>query len=207
LVDVFVANTGLGSQSDFGRMSGQNATYYRLNKHVIFARNTRLGLEATYGRSQEPSEPVVNVIPLPELFFMGGSESHRGFSINQAGPRDPVGGYPIGGRALFLNSLELRFPFEHNHYGLVLFHDAGNVFSSIDTLRLLKFHQSSPTDFDYTVHAVGIGVRYQTPVGPLRLDIGYNLNPPSYQVQPVNAPLQIHQLPRIQFSLSVGQAF
>ncbi len=207
LVDVFVANRGLGSQSDFGRLSGQNATYYRLNKHVIFARNTRLGLEETYGKSGEPNGSDVNVIPLPELFFMGGSESHRGFSINQAGPRDPVDGYPIGGKALFLNSLELRFPFEHNRYGLVLFHDAGNVYSSIDTMRLLKFHQNSPTDFDYTVHAVGIGVRYQTPVGPLRLDVGYNLNPPRYQVEPANAPVQIHQLPRIQFSLSVGQAF
>ncbi|HME00127.1 MAG TPA: POTRA domain-containing protein [Terriglobia bacterium] len=213
LVDVFVANTGLGSQSDFGRLSGQNATYYRLNKHVIFARNTRLGLEETYGRSQESNEPSVNVIPLPELFFMGGSESHRGFAINQAGPRDPctinqvASSCPIGGKAQFLNQLELRFPFERYHYGLVLFHDAGNVFSSVDTMRLLKFHQSSPTDFDYTVHAVGVGVRYQTPVGPLRLDIGYNLNPPLYQVQPANSPLQIHQLPRIQFSLSVGQAF
>jgi len=201
LVDVFVANKGLGSQSDFGRLSGQNSTYYRLNRHVIFARDTRLGLEETYRGSHD------NVIPLPELFFMGGSESHRGFSINQAGPRDPVDGYPIGGKAQFLNQLELRFPFERYHYGLVLFHDAGNVFSSVDTMRLLKFHQSSPTDFDYTVHAVGVGIRYQTPVGPLRLDIGYNLNPPSYQVQPLNSPVQIHQLPRIQFSLSVGQAF
>ena len=207
LLDVFVANQGLGSESNFGRLSGQNATYYRLNQHVIFARNTRLGLEETYGASREPNDSGVNVIPLPELFFMGGSDSHRGFSINQAGPRDAVSGYPIGGKALFLNSLELRFPFEHNHYGLVLFHDAGNVYSSVDTMRLLKFHQNSPTDFDYTVHAVGIGVRYQTPVGPLRLDVGYNLNPPRYQVAPVNAPAQIHQLSRIQFSLSVGQAF
>ena len=201
LVDVFVAAKELGSDSDFGRLSGQNATYYRLSKHVIFARDTRLGLEETFGAPQD------RVVPLPELFFMGGSDSHRGFSINQAGPRDPDNGYPIGGKALFLNQLELRFPFERYHYGLVLFHDAGDVFSSVDTMRLLKFRQSSPTDFDYTVHAIGLGIRYQTPVGPLRLDVGYNLNPPRYQVQPVNAPLQIRQLPRIQFSLSIGQAF
>ena len=201
LVDVFLANKGLGSQSDFGRVSGQNATYYRLNQHVILARDTRLGLENTYGGRE------ANVIPLPELFFMGGSESHRGFSINQAGPRDPVDGYPVGGKALFLNQLELRFPFERYHAGLVLFYDAGNVFSSVGTMRLLKFHQSSPTDFDYTSHAVGAGLRYQTPVGPLRFDVGYNSNPPRYQVQPINSPVEIHQLPRIQFSLSVGQAF
>jgi outer membrane translocation and assembly module TamA len=153
----------------------------------------------------------VSEIPLPELFFAGGSESHRGFSINQAGPRDPVSGYPIGGKALFLNSLEMRARFADNRIGFVLFHDAGNVFSEIQRMRLLKFTQSSPTDLDYTSHAVGLGVRYRTPVGPVRFDVGYNFNPPKYQVVDTSVNpagiVEVRRLPRFQFFLSIGQSF
>jgi outer membrane protein assembly factor BamA len=141
---------------------------------------------------------------------MGGSESHRGFSINQAGPRDPLTGYPVGGNALFFNSLELRVPLAERRLGFAFFHDAGNVFSTIRKMRLLKFSQSSPTDFDYAVHAVGCGVRYKTPVGPLRFDVGYNLNPPRFQVATqqngVNA-VEVRRLSQFQFFLSVGQSF
>jgi outer membrane protein assembly complex protein YaeT len=212
LLDAGVSSQNLGSQSNFMRGSGQNSTYYMINSHLIFARDTRLGLESPLGgliRVKLPDGTTVltHDIPLPERFFMGGSESHRGFSINQAGPRDPVTGYPVGGNALFLNSLELRLRFNQNRYGLVLFHDAGNVYSSIRLMRLLKFSQSSPTDFDYTVHAVGVGLRYQTPVGPLRFDVGYALNPPRFQVQTSNAPPEVNRLPSIQFLLSVGQSF
>jgi outer membrane protein insertion porin family len=183
-----------------------------IHSHIVFARDTRLGIESPFGgliRQRLPDGTVAftHQIPLPERFFMGGSESHRGFSINQAGPRDPVTGYPVGGNALFLNSLELRFRFNQNKYGLVLFHDAGNVYSTIRLTRLLKFTQSSPADFDYTVHAVGIGFRYQTPIGPLRFDVGYALNPPRFEVHTSNAPPEVNRLPSIQFLLSVGQSF
>ena len=137
---------------------------------------------------------------------MGGSESDRGFSINQAGPRDPLTGFPVGGNALFLNSLELRVRLEDNRIGFVLFHDLGNVYSSVRKMRLLKFTQNSPTDLDYTTNAIGVGVRYMTPVGPLRFDVGYNLNPPRYQVQ-IPGGLGVSQLSNIQFFLGVGQTF
>lgn len=217
LADAGVSWEKLGSEANFLRFSGQNSTYYRLRPSLIFARNTRLGLESPFGGLREVSTPqgiiLTHGIPLPERFFMGGSESHRGFSLNQAGPRDPITGFPIGGNALFLNTLELRFPLEENHYGLVLFHDAGNVFSSGRRMRLLKFSQSSPTDLDYMTHAVGLGLRYQTPLGPLRFDVGYNLNPPRFQVctQQVQVcpaqDLEVRRLSNIQFSLSVGQSF
>ncbi|MBZ5515354.1 MAG: BamA/TamA family outer membrane protein [Acidobacteriia bacterium] len=206
LADAGVSWKNFGSQSNFLRISGQNATYYRLNPHLVFARNTRLAVESTFGTVTPMSE-----IPLPELFFAGGSESHRGFSINQAGPRDPVSGYPIGGKALFLNSLEMRARFADNRIGFVLFHDAGNVFSEIQRMRLLKFTQSSPTDLDYTSHAVGLGVRYRTPVGPVRFDVGYNFNPPKYQVVDTSVNpagiVEVRRLPRFQFFLSIGQSF
>jgi len=220
LVDAGVSAGPFGSEANFIRFTGQNATYHRLGSHLIFARNTRLGVESPFGglRKVEVSEdgepPTVILthdIPLPERFFMGGSESQRGFSINQAGPRDPNTGFPIGGNALFLNSLELRLPLAQRRVGFVLFHDAGNVYSSIRRMKLLKVSQNSPTDLDYTSHAVGTGLRYRTPLGPIRFDVGYNLNPSRYQVViPLPEGLtkvEVQRLSRFQFFLSVGQSF
>jgi len=215
VADAGVSWSGLGSEANFLRFSAQNATYYRLTPFLVFARNTRLSIESPYGqlRSVIVTQPdgtqqtvLTHEIPLPERFFMGGSDSLRAFSINQAGPRDPETGFPIGGNALFLNSLELRFAFAQDRLGVVLFHDMGNVYSTIRKMRLLKFSQNSPTDFDYTVHAVGIGFLYKTPVGPLRFDVGYALNPPRYQVAGQNG-LEVLRLPRIQYFISIGQSF
>jgi len=221
-VDVAVAWTGFGSSADFGRLSGQNSTYYRLGSHVILARNTLLGFEPTFGPppALAPGTVVTGVertlegVPLPERLFMGGPDSDRAFSLNEAGPRDPISGYPVGGRAEFLNQTELRFPIQRNRFGLVLFEDAGNAFSTIRRLRLLKFSQSSPADFDYDVQSAGIGIRYQTPVGPLRFDVGYSPNVPQYDVC-MNAnvsvcppnEVEVLRLPKFQFVLSVGQSF
>jgi len=189
---------------------------------VVFARNTRFGVEPPFGPAPTlpPGTTVTGIeglledVPLPERLFMGGPDSHRAFALNEAGPRDPVSGYPIGGLAEFLNQTELRFPFQQNHFGLVIFEDAGNVFSNIGRLRLLKFTQGSPTDFDYDVQSAGIGVRYQTPVGPLRFDVGYSPNIPQYEVcanQNVSVcppnEVEVFRLPRFQFFLSVGQSF
>jgi outer membrane protein assembly complex protein YaeT len=222
--DAAVAWQDLGSKANFVRVGGQNSSFYRLSPHVILARNTRLGMEAVFGPpvsttitglNGTPMEVLARDVPLPERLFMGGPDSHRGFSFDQAGPRDAETGYPIGGRGLFLNSVELRFPVRRNKYGLVLFDDAGNVFSTVGRMRLLKFSQSSPTDFDYMVNANGIGLRYNTPVGPLRLDVSYAINASRYQVcnasplpQPCPASaLEVRQLPRFVFSFGVGQSF
>jgi outer membrane protein assembly factor BamA len=223
-VDSAVAWQGLGSEANFVRVGGQNSTFYRLNPHVIFARNTRLGIEEVFGPlipttitgpDGKPMVVLTRDVPLPERFFMGGSDSHRGFSFNQAGPRDLNTGYPIGGRALFLNSVEFRFATRKNKYGLVLFDDAGNVFSTAGRMHLLKFTQNSPTDLDYMVNATGVGLRYNTPVGPVRLDVGYAFNPPRYQVCNLSPPPQpcpaeainVRQLPKFVFSFGIGQSF
>ncbi len=161
------------------------------------------------------------MIPLPEVFFAGGGNSHRGFGLNQAGPRDPDSGFPVGGSALFVNSEELRFPqislpYLGEGFGFAIFHDMGNVFTAGHDLLtgLMRWHQPDPAQcllanpgaiipacetyfnnsgYDYTSHAVGLGLRYKTPIGPLRFDFGYNLNPTSY-------------LQGVTFSQSTGQA-
>jgi outer membrane protein assembly complex protein YaeT len=212
LVNAGVAWKNLGSESDFLRFNGKNSTYYNINPHLVFARMTQFGVVSPFGSLYSITVPPSNgqpaqvietdSIPLPERFFMGGSQSMRGFSINQAGPRDPQTGYPIGGNALFLNSLELRTFFAQRRLGVVLFEDAGNVYSTIRRMRLLKVTQSTPEDFDYTSHAVGLGLRFKTPVGPLSFDLGYNLNPPRY-----NASGEVQRLSNFQFFLSFGQSF
>jgi outer membrane protein assembly complex protein YaeT len=220
LVNAGVSWKGFGSLGDFLRFTGQNSSYYALGSYLVFARKTQFGLVSPYGALYSINVPADNgqpahvvhtdLIPLPERFFMGGSETMRGFSINQAGPRDPVTGYPIGGNALFLNSFELRSSFAQRRLGVVLFEDSGNVYTSIRLMRLFKFQQSSPGDFNYTSNAVGIGLRYKTPVGPIRFDVGYNLNPPRYNVIPtingVNTP-EVQRLSNVQFFLSIGQSF
>jgi len=211
LADAGVMYKGFGSESNFLRLTGQYATYYPLSSHLVFARNTRFGLESPYGSLQRvtlgPGQYIyTDSLPLPERLFMGGIDSHRGFSINQAGPRDPETGYPIGGNALFFNSLELRTRLLQQRLGVVFFNDTGNVFTTVRRMRVLRFSQTKPTDLDYDSDAVGVGLRYKTPVGPLSFDVGYNLNPPRYQVA-TNPGVEVQQLSRFQVFLSVGQSF
>lgn len=143
---------------------------------------------------QTACQQNISIIPLPELFFTGGGNSHRGFGLNQAGPRDPDSGFPVGGSALFVSNEELRFPsislpYLGEGFGFAIFHDMGNVFTAgHDMLKgVLRWHQSDPAQclptnpgvinsacetqfnnsgYDYTSHAVGVGLRYKTPIGP-----------------------------------------
>jgi outer membrane protein insertion porin family len=223
-LDAFTASSYVGSQSDYARALAQDSTYHAFGKpkhKFVFARSTTLGFEQVYrgtrilppgscplNNLQTACQQNISIIPLPELFFAGGGNSHRGFGLNQAGPRDPDSGFPVGGSALFVNSEELRFPsislpFLGEGFGFALFHDMGNVFTAgHDMLKgLARWHQANPSQclqfspvtaptsynncvtsfdnsgYDYTSHAVGIGLRYKTPIGPLRFDFGYNLNP------------------------------
>jgi outer membrane protein insertion porin family len=221
--DGFAASSYVGSQADYGRALAQDSTYYafgRSNHKFVFARSTSIGLEQVYrgtrvlppGACQVSNLTTscasnISVIPLPEVFFAGGGNSHRGFGLNQAGPRDPGSGFPIGGTALFVNSEELRFPqvslpYLGEGFGFAVFHDMGNVFTAgHDMLKgLARWHQPNPAQclqaggiansscmtyfdnhgYDFTSHALGIGLRYKTPIGPLRFDFGYNLNPTYY---------------------------
>ena len=99
---------------------------------------------------------------------------------------------------MFLNQLELRLPpvelpYVGNNVSFAVFHDMGNVFAkSADMVdNLFRWRQKDPDlclhedtytqcDFNYISHAVGVGVHYKTPIGPVRLDFGYNLNPPAF---------------------------
>ncbi len=175
-LDLGLADRVFGSQVNFLRFLGRNASYYPIGKRFVLARSVLFG--NIYGFGFLPGENAAEGIPLPERFF-GGGTSLRAFPENQAGPRDPSTGFPLGGNVLFSNQTELRFPLIGENVGLVLFHDMGNVYSSISNFSF-RVHQRDTEDFDYMVHAVGVGIRYRTPVGPLRLDLGYSINPPRF---------------------------
>jgi outer membrane protein assembly factor BamA len=176
-------------------------------------------------------------VPLPERFFGGGADSLRAFSFNQAGPRDtgaaiePGGpssqptGFPLGGNALLFNNVELRFPLLGQDIQGVLFWDMGNIYTSLHDISF-RYHQRNLQDFDYAAQAPGFGLRYKTPVGPLRVDLAYSLNPPAYngfggtptQLLQCNPNVPLSSLPsyctpsrqtlsHIQFFFSIGQTF
>jgi outer membrane protein assembly factor BamA len=94
----------------------------------------------------------------------------------------------------------------------------GNVFDSVSDISF-RYKQKNLQDFDYTVHAAGFGVRYQTPVGPVRVDLAYSLNPPSFngfggtQDQLLscgvsgNCQVTTQHISHFQFFFSIGQTF
>jgi outer membrane protein assembly factor BamA len=174
-IDLGLAQRVFGSQRDFLRFLGRNATYHQIGKRFVLARSTELGDIFAFNYTGD----ILTAIPLPERFFGGGGTSHRGFPENQAGPRDPLTGFPLGGTAVLFNQTELRFPLIGENIGGVLFHDAGNIYSSIRNISF-RVSQRDLQDFDYMVHAAGFGVRYRTPIGPVRVDLAYSINPPRF---------------------------
>jgi len=186
----------------------QNSTYHPIGRKFSFARSIRVGILGPYRDTVSLSFPAqttaVRVIPLPERFFAGGGTSLRGFALNQAGPRDATTGFPVGGQALLILNQEFRFPMRLPYIGTALcgalFYDGGNVYSSVNRVT---FRANSPApvfnpadktcqfnctnELNYFAHTVGLGFRYATPVGPIRIDLGYQLNRPQFVV-PVQCP-------------------
>jgi outer membrane protein assembly factor BamA len=190
-VEVDVNPRALGSNTGFTRLLAQGAYYRQVKSGVIWANSVRAGLIVPAAGEQ---------IPISQRFFTGGANTLRGFPLNGAGPQTAVPAcsnpsdpstcslidVPTGGTRLLIINSEFRIPLTiKKGLGLVTFYDGGNV-----------FHPSPPdnsTHFNYT-NSIGLGIRYQTPVGPIRVDIGHNLNP----VPGIN-PTQLF--------ITLGQAF
>jgi outer membrane protein assembly factor BamA len=219
----FFAWSGFGAQANFNRLDITQANYFRLpKKNWILARSTRIGMENIYGN------PSYGTIPLPERLYAGGATSHRGFSINSAGPRDLQTGYPVGGSGAFINTTELRIPpialpWMGKDFGFAIFNDMGNVYDTAGDIWRSLFRFSQPNvktcynisgqngvcDFNYNSQAIGAGPRYKTPIGPIRLDFSYNLNPTIYPVilSYSGQPPYVGNSGHFNFFFSVGQAF
>jgi len=156
-----VASEVLGSTSEFYKITGQTSWFFDLYKGIVFAVSLRGGYEGLFRKETRP--------PINERFFLGGASSLRGYDVDTVSPKGPDG-TPTGGDAMFLGNLEFRFPLPYD-FGLVTFVDAGNVW-------LLDGDDRVTAGSNGLRYTAGAGIRYDTPVGPLRLDYGYRLNPP-----------------------------
>ncbi len=232
----FFSGSTFGAQAEFNRIDLTNSNFLSFDRsRFVLARNTRYGQERAFGNGGQ------ELLPLPERLYAGGATSHRGFALNGAGPRDPVTGFPIGGAGILVNSTELRLPpptlpWLGNSVSFVLFHDMGNVFANAgdawaSALRTRQPERDScktlqaPTaatpsnstgvegtcSFNYFSHAPGLGLRYHTPVGPVRFDFSYNLNPPIFPaIQDYTNPSalpHVGEAPHFNFFFSLGQTF
>ena len=223
--DVSYATTALASSATYFRGFFQNSSFYSIGRSFVIARSTRFGIEEPLGNTIEginipfnpaqcsstATQPVEQVIPLPERFFAGGGTSLRGFGLNQAGPRDPCTGFPIGGLAVLIFNQELHFPMRlpwvGNKLGGTIFYDGGNVFTDVNHITL-RWKPPSLTNLDYFSHTIGFGVRYPTPVGPVRVDIGYQLNPAEYQsFNTTTQQAVLYHLSHWGFSFNIGPVF
>lgn len=187
--------TTLGSNVNFAKLVGQDAFYREKFHRIVWADSVRIGLEKPFAKS---------FVPLSEEFFTGGGNSLRGFPLDGAGPQRPVQicnngastcacpgpdcsdiQVPQGGNELLILNSEARIPLPlMNGLSIVPFYDGGNAFPSVGFHNFLSLYSNN----------AGLGLRYNTPVGPIRFDVGRNLNP----IQGVNAT---------QYFLSIGQAF
>jgi outer membrane protein assembly factor BamA len=205
-LDIALASNWLGSQTGFGRVVARDSTYHPIGRNLVLARTTTFAMIERYAGLPE--------IPLAERLFAGGSFSNRAFPDFQAGPRDLETGFPIGGNALFVNSVELRFPLVGDRLGGVVFNDFGNVYSSVNRISL-RFHQRDLQDFDYAVQSFGFGIRYRTPVGPVRVDLSLSPNSPHFfgfkgtqdQLLFGGGQQVVQRINVFQFHFSLGQAF
>ena len=188
--DVSVALRALGSHVGFVKSFTQGFVYRRLSTSVpfTFVAGARLGIAQGFERRLEDGS-VVDDVPVSERFFAGGDTTVRGFVLDRLGTADTLNerGFPTGGGGLVVLNSELRSPYWKNLSG-VGFVDAGNVFRRTGDLSLADLRP-----------AAGLGLRYRSPVGPLRFDIGFNLDP---QVLPTGTRER-----RTVFHLSIGQAF
>ncbi|MBI3331001.1 MAG: outer membrane protein assembly factor BamA [Candidatus Omnitrophica bacterium] len=146
-----------GADKDFYRLEAGGSYYLPHWDRLVFESRLRAGLVDAYSGTSE--------VPIFERFFGGGSGTVRGFEERRVGPRDPASNDPIGGEALLVGTLEEVVTLLKDERGRPIlrgsvFLDVGNVWR-----RVADFGES------YKAGA-GVGARVNTPIGPLRLDVG-----------------------------------
>jgi len=171
-----MASSAIGSAFSFVKSSLTGQVFRRIpgTNQVVFAGNARFGVARGFTVVPDPSGVAQEgSLPASERFFAGGDTTQRGFALDQLGVRhtpaepgdtiDPEG-FATGGNALVLFNGELRVGVT-NAVGVVGFVDTGNVFARAADMALDEFRT-----------AVGAGLRYKSPLGPLRFDFGVNVN-------------------------------
>jgi outer membrane protein insertion porin family len=143
------------SETDFIKLNFYGNVYHKLIKGTVLAVSLRGGIAQGYLKTRE--------LPIVERFFLGGRTTVRGYDQDTLGPKGSDGN-PTGGNAFLMENLEIRTPLSKD-FGIVAFLDGGNVWKNIKEIN--------PADFKFTT---GLGLRYNTPVGPIRVDYGVKLH-------------------------------
>ena len=150
---LYVTYAGLGGTNNFVKSELDSAWYFPLGSTVAMLRG-RFGYAAGIGNKQ---------LPLYERFYVGGIYTVRGLGFGEGGPRDPATGDPIGGTEELILNAEYIFPlYSDIRLKGVAFFDAGNSYASFKNFGHLRY-------------TTGTGVRWISPVGPIRIEWGYNL--------------------------------
>lgn len=171
---------------------------------VVLAASGRLGVAAGFPRETidrdengnpvlgpdgQPTIVILRDLPASERFFAGGDTTVRGFALDQLGAPDTIDkdGFPTGGGGLVILNAEVRVPMPRG-LGVVAFFDTGNVFARTSDIKLNELRG-----------AVGFGVRYKSPIGPIRVDLGFKLHRNVIAQDQRESPTALH--------ISLGQAF
>jgi outer membrane protein insertion porin family len=192
-----IAGRSIGSAVGFAKSFFTAEAFRTLPRSngIVFAADARLGL-ATGFPQLDPSGAIIRDLPQSERFYAGGDTTVRGFVLDTLGVRhtpalagDTIdeNGFPKGGNALVILNAELRAPI-WGGLGVVGFVDTGNVFA-----------RAVDIDLGLVRTAVGFGIRYKSPIGPLRIDVGFKVHPETF------GPGQREGLTALHISL--GQAF
>ncbi len=147
-----------GSEAQLVKMTVQSSWYRSLSSILVFAFSARVGVAERFGETV--------LVPPPERFLLGGQGTVRGYDQDRLGITGEtlINGKQTGGNAMVVLNEEFRF-LPSKSLGFVLFFDHGNVWESYKQIGLSQLKSSA-----------GIGLRYNTPIGPLRLDWGYKLD-------------------------------
>jgi outer membrane protein assembly factor BamA len=155
-----------GGQYGFYKITAEAKKYFDMGWQTVFASRLKLGVGDAIGAKKN--------FPLFERFYAGGEKSVRGYARRRLGPLS-ASNDPLGGLSLIEGSVELRRP----------------IWKELNGAVFIDFGQVSTRRFDIPINNLqfssGFGVSYSTPVGPLRLDIGFPFNPP-----PKDRSWQIH---------------
>jgi outer membrane protein assembly complex protein YaeT len=190
--DAELAARGIGSQVGFFKTFMQGFTYRRLrSSSTVLVLGARVGLAAGFPRTvtRDGQTTTVDDLPASERFFAGGDTTVRGFTLDRLGTPETIGqdDFPTGGHGLIVLNAEARVPLGGD-LGMVGFIDGGNVWRNVEDMDLSQMRGS-----------VGFGLRYRSPVGPIRIDLGFKLDRRMLPTGVRERPTALH--------ISLGQAF
>ena len=170
-----IAGGPFGGDRDFTKLYGVASTYFKQFDQMVLELKARAGIADAFGDSKK--------VPIYERYFAGGANTIRGYRERRVSPRDPGNNEPIGGEAYWVGNVEETFPIYPDLIKGAVFFDTGNVYENIE-----DFGKGG------VVSGMGAGVRIKTPIGPVKLDMGYPLD---------NVPGEKKKL-RFYFNISQG---